>query len=223
MKRILLIAVILLAMLLSACGSPANLPNARDLCLSVHRYDLGNLLDEDPIPDDEFSQEYPPYTEYASSDYETNYYRVFFTRHPIDIRNTHLEITSGYSLKNGVRVYRSVEKAKKGFTDMSAPRFGLVLVIAGIAGIEWDIRSVGDESKAWYYVSRVLDEDKEIMRKQIEAVIYFRKGYVVSSVEVTTWGGPYSEESSLLEETASFLLNVAEVSETKISESISLK
>jgi len=215
MKKISILGLVILlvsALVFYGCGRPANLPNAKDLCLSELRYELHRVLDEVPIPHDEFSREYDPYPKYASSDYETRYRRVFIAPYPSEIRKTNLELASGYSLENDVRVYRSVEKAKKGFADMRPPRFGPGVL--GIPGIEWNIRSVGNESKAWYYAARALDEDREIMRKQIEAEIYFRKGYVVSSVKVTIWGGPYSEESSLLKQTASFILDVARVSET---------
>lgn len=219
MKKIpiLCLAILLVsALVFYGCGRPANLPNAKDLCLSVWSdlYKLNYWLDEEPIPHDEFSQEYAPYPEYASSDYETCYLRTFFTLSPIKIRKTYLELAPGYSLINDVRVYRSVEKAKAGFADMRAPRFGFSASnVLGMPGKEWDIDQVGDESKAWYYVEEVLDEDREMMVKQIEAEMYFRKGYVISSVEVKTWGGNF-------EETAAFLLDVARVSEAKISKCI---
>jgi len=215
MKKIPILGLVILlvsALVLSGCGRPANLPDAKDLCLSVIRYDLDELtywLDEEPIPHDEFSREYDAYPKYASSDYETRY--------PTDIRKTHLELAPGYSLENDVRVYRSVEKAEKAFLDMHPPRFGFgVFRETGITGTEWDIASVGDASKAWYYAEEVLDEKREMMMKQIEAEMYFRKGYVISSVRVKTWGGN-------LDETASFLLDVARVSEAKISKSIALE
>lgn len=217
MKKITILGlVILLISILPfyGCSRTANLPNAKDLSLSAIHYDLDYLLDEDPIPHDEFSQEYDPYPKYSSSDYNTCYRRVFYTRYPTDINKTHLELAPGYSLENEVRVYRSVKKAKLGFADMKPPRFGFSdLQENGITGTEWDISSVGDESKAWYHTEKVLDEEREIMMKQIEAEIYFRKGYVVSSISVTTWGGD-------LNETASFLIYVAQVSEAKISKSI---
>ena len=223
MKKIPLLGLVILivsALVLSGCRGASNLPAAKDLCLSVIRYDLDELtywLDEEPIPHDEFSREYDPYPKYASSDYETRYCRVFFTRYPTDIRKTQLELAPGYSLENDVRVYRSVHNAEKAFLDMSPPRFGFgVFRETGITGTEWDIVSVGDVSKAWYHAEEVLDEKREMMMKQIEAEIYFRKGYVISSVRVKTWGGN-------LNETAAFLLDVARVSEAKISKSIALE
>ena len=220
MKKIPLLGLVILTvstLLLSGCGRASNLPDAKDLCLSVWPsdfYELNYWLDEEPIPHDEFSHEYPPYPKYASSDYETCYCRVFIAPYPIEIRKTSLELTPGDCLINDVRVYRSVEKAKEGFADMSPPRFGFSdLRETGITGTEWDIIPVGDESKAWYYAEEVSDEDREMMVKQIEAEMYFRIGYVISSVKVKTWGGNF-------EETAAFLLDVARVSEAKISKCI---
>ena len=223
MRKIPLLGLVILivsAAVLSGCrGTSLNLPNAKDLCLSVWSdlYKLNYWLDEEPIPHDEFSQEYDPYPKYASSDYETRYRRVFVTWRPIEIRKTHLKLAPLDCLTNDVRVYRSVEKAKEGFADMSPPRFGFSdLRETGITGTEWDIASVGDESKAWYYAEEVLDEDREMMVKQIEAEMYFRKGYVISSVGVKTWGDNF-------EEAAAFLHDVARVSEAKISKSIALE
>ena len=220
MKKIPLVGLVILlvsAPVLGGCqGASLNLPDAKDLCLSAwyDLYKLDHFLHEDPIPHDEFSQEYPPYPKYASSDYETRYRRVFVTTHSIEIGKTHLELAPLDCLINDVRVYRSVEKAKEGFLGMDPPRFGSG--VFRITGIDWDIASVGDESKAWYYAKKVLDEEREIMMRQIEAEVYFRKGFVISSVRVKTWGGD-------LKETESFLLDVARLSEAKISKSIALE
>lgn len=200
----------------NGCGGVPNLPHAKDLCLSEWKdlYKLNYWLDEEPIPHDEFSQEYDPNPEYESSDYETCYRRVFFTRYPIDIRKISLELAPGFSLGNEVRVYSSEKKATEGFADMRAPRFAFSDAnVPGIPGKEWNIAQVGEESKAWYYAKEVVDDKRENIVRQIEAEMYFRKGHVVSSVEVITWGGS-------LEETAAFLLDVARLSEAKISTSI---
>jgi hypothetical protein len=204
-----LIILLVSSILFYGCGKNVNLPNAKDLSLSTWSdlYKLDHFLDEEPIPNDEFSQEYDPYPKYARSDYDSCYRRVFYTRYPTDIHKTSLELAPGYSLVNEVRVYKSVEKAKAGFADMGPPSFGSGII--GIAGTSWDISLIGDESKAWYHTEQILDDNREIMRKQIEATIYFRKGYVISSISVTTWGGSLSE-------TAAFLIDLARVSEAKI-------
>jgi hypothetical protein len=170
-----------------------------------------------PIPHDEFSQEYEPYSKYPSSDYQSRYRRVFYTRYPIEIKGTSLDLAPGFTIENDVRVYASIKKAENGFLDFEAPRFKInVLDIIGIPGIEWNITSIGSESKAWYYAQEVLDDNRERWVKQIEAVIIFRQGSVVSEMRVTTWGGD-------LRETALFLLDLARISELKISEALFLK
>lgn len=213
-----LVILLISALVLTGCGKiPTNIPHARDLCLSQSKdlYKLECWLFPEPIPHDEFSKEYDPYPKYASSAYETRYSRAFYSHYPIDIHNTHLELAPGFCLENDVRVYRSVEKAKEGFADMRIPKFAFDSSILGIPGIEWEIAPMGDESKAWFYADEVLDDRREVMMKQIDAELYFRKGCVISSIEVKTWGGNFKE-------TESFLLDVAQLSETKISEALVL-
>jgi len=217
MKKIIALVLLIFVLALSGCGNTSlNLPQARDLCLS-EIYDLYNLnywLDEDPIPHDEFSQEYDPYAKYASYDYETRYYRVFYTRYPIEIHKTCLRLAPGFSLENDVRVYKSEEKAREGFADMEAPRFAFSEEnILGTTGTEWDIAQVGEESKAWYFAQKVLDKNNEVMVTQYEVEMYFRKGSVISSIGITVWGNDSTEVKS-------FLLDVAQLSENKISKSI---
>ncbi|MBM3119018.1 MAG: hypothetical protein FJ006_05610 [Chloroflexi bacterium] len=220
-KKITILGLVILivsSLVLNGCGvASLNLPNAKDLCLSVWPsdfYKLNYLPDEEPIPHDEFSKEYDPYPKYPTSDYETCYRRVFWGQDVCEIHGLHIELAPGFCLENQVRVYRSVEKSKKAFADMGVPRFAFSDDnIIGTPGKEWNIAQVGDESKAWRFTSEVLDEREEQLVIQHETEICFRKGQVISSISVTTWGDD-------LKETAAFLLDVARLSEAKISKSI---
>lgn len=215
-----LVILLISALVLSGCGETSlNLPDARDLCLSAYKdlYKLEYWPDETPVPHDEFSQEYEPYPEYAESDYETRYVRVFWGQDSCEIHRTDLKLASGDCIRNDVRVYGSVETAEKAFADMRVPRFGFSDVnIYGTPGTEWGIPSVGDESNAWRFAQRVLDEKREVMVTQHEVEICFRKGPVISSVKVVVWGNDNNEVES-------FLLCVARLSEEKISKSISME
>ncbi|MFC2050012.1 hypothetical protein ACFLTN_02410 [Chloroflexota bacterium] len=214
-----LVILIVSSLVLNGCWLESlNIPNAKDLCLSVWPsdfYELNYWPDEEPIPHDEFSKEYAPYPKYPNSDYETCYSRVFWMEDMCEIHGLHIELASGFCIGNQVRVYRSVEKSKKAFVNMGAPRFAFSEDnIVGTPGKEWNIAQVGDESKAWRFTSSVLDEKEERLITQHETEMCFRKEYVISSVSVTTWGDD-------LQETEAFLLDVALVSEAKISKSIS--
>jgi hypothetical protein len=193
-----------------------NLIVAKDLCISEYKdlYKLDYWLYENPIPHDEFSQEYEPYSERLISDYQSRYRRVFYTRSPVEIYNTSLELAPGFTIESDVRIFKTTEKAQKGFIDFDPPRFKINVVdIIGIPGIKWDIDSIGSESKAWYYMQEVLDDNREKLVQQVEAVVIFRIESVLSEIRVTTWGGD-------LKETELFLLNLAQVNEYKITEAI---
>jgi hypothetical protein len=213
-----LVALIIAIVIISGCRAASpNLPNARDLCLTS--FDLYVELDyhpnKEPIADDEFSREYDPYPKIPSGDYETRYRIVFSGQDMYEINGLNLELTRTGSIANDVCVYRSVETAKAAFATWITPRFGFLHSDLGIPGKEWDIAKVGDESKAWNFVDRVLDEEKEVMVTQYEVEMSFRKGFVISSVEATVWGRSSKDVES-------FIVSLAQLSEDKISKAIGL-
>lgn len=202
-------------LLINGCSdTPSITIDAKQLTLSSSG-DLNGLnysLEEEPLPDAEYSRSYDARPEYPALDYVSRYHQVFVTRNSIKINKINLELAPFQSIVNDVRVYNSIEKAKEGFMGISPPQFGPVLL--GDTSVGWNIAIVGDESKAWYYTSEVVNDQEEKIEKQIQAEICFRKGSVISLIDIVTWGGSLSN-------TAAFLLDLARQSEAKISNNVS--
>ena len=192
-----------------------NVPDARDLCLSTSSSDFANLsyrLTEFPVADDELSVPLAPNPLSTSGDFETGYSRIFYAHDSIYVDGTEIELPRGFPLWNAVRVYESVQKAREAFDGMNPPRFAFSTP-TGRAGKELQIPSVGDESGAWYYAREVVAEDSSTPTTEVDAQVRFRTGNAISDIGVATW---YAN----LDQTASFLLDLARVSNEKIADSI---
>ena len=201
---------------LSGCKQThPNVPDARDLCLSTSSSDFANLsyrLTEFPVADDELSVPLAPNPLSTSGDFETGYSRIFYARDSIYVDGTEIELPRGFPLWNAVRVYESVQKAREAFDGMNPPRF-VLSTPTGRAGKEMDITDVGDESNSWYYARTVVDEVNMTSATEVDAQIRFRTGNAISDIGVATW---YAK----LDQTASFLLDLAQVSNEKIADNI---
>jgi hypothetical protein len=216
--RVLAFVALLVAspLVLSGCAqNPPNVPDSRDLCLSTSSSDFQSLnyeFSEIPVADDDLSVPLAPNPLFAGGDFETGYSRIFYTHEAIHVDGIDVELPRGFPLWNAVRVYDSVEKAKRAFTDMDPPRF-VFHTQTGRAGKELQIPLEGDESGAWYYAREVVDEDNSTSTTEIDAQIRFRVGNTISDIGVATWyGNP--------DATAILLLDLARVSNRKIADSI---
>lgn len=208
--------LVALSLLLSGCAqNPPNVPDSRDLCLSTSSSDFRSLnykFSVIPVADDDLSVPLAPNPVADSGDFETGYSRIFYTHEAIHVDGIDVELPRGFPLWNTVRVYDSVQKAKKAFADMDPPRF-VFHTKTGRTGKELQIPSVGDESGAWYYAREVVDEDNSTSTTEVDAQIRFRTGNTISDIGVATWyGNP--------DATASLLLDLARVSNQKITDSI---
>jgi hypothetical protein len=201
---------------LSGCGqSHPNIPDARELCLSTSSSDFADLsyrLTEIPITDDDFSAELAPNRGLIAGDFETGYSRIFYARDSIYVDGTDIELPRGFPLWNAVRVYDSVQKAREAFDGMNPPRF-VLNTPTGRAGKEMELTDVGDESNSWFYARTVVDEVNMTSTTEVDAQIRFRTGNAISDIGVATW---YAN----LDQTASFLLDLAQVSNQKIADNI---
>jgi|WetSurMetagenome_2_1015567.scaffolds.fasta_scaffold470367_1 hypothetical protein len=210
-----IIVLTLCGLLINGCSdTPSIIIDAKQLTLSSSG-DLSGLnhsLAAEPLPDAEYSRSYDANPEYPSLNYISRYRQAFVADNPIKINKINLELAPFRCIVNDVRVFSSMEKAQAGFMGILPPQFGPVLL--GDTSVGWNIAKVGDESKAWYYTSEVINDQEDKTEKQIQAEVCFRKGSVISLIDIVTWGGSLSN-------TAAFLLDLARQSEAKISNNVS--
>jgi hypothetical protein len=185
-KRYLMVflSLFLILSFVSGCiASSPTLPNSKDIALSSK--DIATDIDlMGMIPNADYTGEI-----------KRSYGRPMIVVDPTDIRDGYKIVFSGeskfvgrtyvsiFSIDNAVAVYKSEQKARTIFAEANPIPVDLKLF-----GSEWNVPTIGDETKGW----------QENIGYTFEYDLFLRKGRVLVSLSTMGWVGQAQSEGRMM-------------------------